>query len=46
LLAAEVPACRLAPSPPTARRLGWNCWVRSRPFTQNARDGVFALNGA
>jgi type VI secretion system protein ImpH len=41
LLASEVPWCRLAPRGADHPRLGWNTWVRSRPFERDVEDAVF-----
>jgi len=40
LRADEVPACRLG-NPADPARLGWNTWVRSRPFERDVDDAVF-----
>jgi len=44
LRADEVPACRLG-NPADPARLGWNTWVRSRPFERDVDDAVFYAEG-
>ena len=43
LQAAEVPWCRLGGDPTPGARLGWNTWVRNKPFTEPADDAVFQV---
>lgn len=38
-----VPECRLASDTQNGPRLGWNTWVRSKPFEQDADESVFEL---
>ena len=45
LEAAEVPWCRLGGDRADPSRLGWNTWVRSRPFDHDVDDAVFSLEG-
>ncbi|MGH7200225.1 MAG: type VI secretion system baseplate subunit TssG [Planctomycetaceae bacterium] len=45
LQADEVPGCRLGGADAEPSRLGWNTWLTSRPFTDNAADAVFAGEG-
>jgi type VI secretion system protein ImpH len=42
LKAAEVPDCHLTADESTGPRLGWNCWLTSRPLAADAEDAVFA----
>lgn len=42
LQAKEVPACRLQEDQECPPRLGWNTWLKSHEFTQDAEDVVFA----
>jgi type VI secretion system protein ImpH len=44
LKAAEVPPTRLASSGTERSRLGWNTWVRSRPFVKDATQAIFPTN--
>jgi type VI secretion system protein ImpH len=44
LLPAEVPWCRLSADPEPGPRLGWNTWLRSREFSHEVEDAVFALD--
>ncbi|HWG47023.1 MAG TPA: type VI secretion system baseplate subunit TssG [Gemmataceae bacterium] len=41
LKADEVPLCRLSEPDGIGPRLGWNTWLRSLPFTEDAEDAVF-----
>jgi type VI secretion system protein ImpH len=41
LLAEEVPVTRVGHD---GSQLGWNSWIRTRPFAQPARDAVFSLD--
>ncbi|WP_254510475.1 type VI secretion system baseplate subunit TssG [Anatilimnocola floriformis] len=41
LKAAEVPWCQLGGKESPGARLGWNTWVRNKPFEQPADDAVF-----
>jgi type VI secretion system protein ImpH len=41
LRAADVPACRLSPDPAAGPRLGWNCWLLTRPAAATATEAVF-----
>jgi type VI secretion system protein ImpH len=45
LKAAEVPWCRLGGDGADPSRLGWNTWLRSRPFERNVDDAVFSPEG-
>jgi type VI secretion system protein ImpH len=45
LKADEVPRCRLGGDRADPSRLGWNTWVRSRPFPRDAENAVFSLEG-
>jgi type VI secretion system protein ImpH len=40
LKAAEVPACELKKPGPTALRLGWSSWLKSKEFSEDAGDAV------
>jgi type VI secretion system protein ImpH len=40
LKAAEVPLCELKKPGPTASRLGWSSWLKSREFSHDAADAV------
>jgi type VI secretion system protein ImpH len=42
----EVPWCQLGASGAAAPRLGWNTWIRSRPFTRPVDDAVFLVPDA
>ncbi len=44
LLAAEVPWCRLSGDGADGPLLGWNTWVRARPFEHDVCDAVFFLD--
>lgn len=44
LKAEEVPACRLGEQGARAPRLGWTTWLKTKEFTKNAEDAVFAGN--
>lgn len=39
----EVPWCQLGATGPQAPRLGWNTWIRCRPFTRPVDDAVFLV---
>lgn len=39
----EVPWCQLGASGHAAPRLGWNTWIRCRPFTRPVDDAVFLV---
>jgi type VI secretion system protein ImpH len=41
LRAADVPKCRLGEGADYTPRLGWNTWIASLPFEQDAEDTVF-----
>ena len=41
----EVPWCVLGSTDADAPRLGWNIWIRSRPFERDVSDAVFSLEG-
>jgi type VI secretion system protein ImpH len=41
LQAAEIPECQLAEGANFSPRLGWNTWISSQPFTQDAEEAVF-----
>jgi type VI secretion system protein ImpH len=43
LLAAEVPQTRLNGKGSAASYLGWNSWVRTRPFARDVEDIVFTV---
>ncbi|MDD4268206.1 MAG: type VI secretion system baseplate subunit TssG [Pirellulales bacterium] len=45
LAGAEVPWCVLGGKDADAPRLGWNIWIRSRPFARDVSDAVFSLEG-
>jgi type VI secretion system protein ImpH len=46
LHAAEAPWCRLGGKDPTPSRLGWNTWIRCRPFAQDTvSDAIFPQEG-
>ncbi len=50
LIAAEVPWCRLGGvlpgnGGPDPARLGWNTWIRGRPFDHHVTDAVFSMEG-
>lgn len=38
----EVPDCRLTTGDATAPRLGWNSWLKHRPFLADPSDAVFS----
>jgi type VI secretion system protein ImpH len=40
LKASEVPECQLGDQVLSPPRLGWNTWMRSRPFERDAEDAV------
>jgi len=40
LKGAEVPACELKKPGPTALRLGWSSWLKTREFSEDAADAV------
>jgi type VI secretion system protein ImpH len=40
LQAAEVPGCRIATADPSAARLGWTSWLKTREFAAEAGDAV------
>jgi type VI secretion system protein ImpH len=42
LKASDVPRCRMAAARGKGRRLGWNCWMTSRPVRRDSDDAVFA----
>ena len=42
LVAGEVPWCRLGGDGADPSRLGWNTWVRARPFDHDVDDAVFS----
>jgi type VI secretion system protein ImpH len=42
LEAAEVPPCRLGEAGERAPRLGWSTWLKTREFTHDAEDAIFA----
>jgi type VI secretion system protein ImpH len=42
LKAAEVPWCTLGGTSAGTARLGWSAWLKTREFTHNAADAVFA----
>lgn len=37
----DVPCCQLARSGATSPRLGWNTWLKDRPFLKDPADAVF-----
>lgn len=39
----DVPECRLESRRADGPRLGWNTWLRSKPFARDADDAVFEL---
>jgi type VI secretion system protein ImpH len=39
----EVPWCRFGAKGPHAPRLGWNTWLRNRPFRRDVDDAVFRV---
>ena len=41
LQARDVPACQLGESASFTPRLGWNTWVASQPYTNDADEPVF-----
>ena len=41
LKASEIPRCRMLPAGTSGPRLGWNCWLTSRPSRQDSDDAVF-----
>jgi type VI secretion system protein ImpH len=43
LLGEEVPWFRLVSEGADGPRLGWNTWVRSKPFEHNVMDAIFSL---
>jgi type VI secretion system protein ImpH len=43
LMREEVPPCRLGGEQAGAGRLGWNTWLKDRPFRRDADDAVFVL---
>ncbi len=45
LAAAEVPWCQLGGPGADPARLGWNTWIRSRPFDHDVSDALFSLEG-
>ncbi len=45
LVGEEVPWCVLGSTDADAPRLGWNIWIRSRPFERDVSDAVFSLEG-
>jgi len=40
----EVPWLRMQSGSAAAPRLGWNTWLRSRPYPRDAEEGVFSLS--
>ena len=42
LQASEVPCCRLGLRGEGAPRLGWSAWLKTREFTHDATDAIFA----
>jgi type VI secretion system protein ImpH len=44
LKAAEVPFCRLQKPAPSALRLGWSSWLKSKPFSHDASDAVLGCH--
>lgn len=42
----EVPWCQLGAAGASAPRLGWNTWIRSRPFTRPVDDAIFQVPDA
>jgi type VI secretion system protein ImpH len=46
LQAEQVPCCQLSSSPRNGSRLGWNTWIRSAAFTQDADDANLCLEGS
>jgi type VI secretion system protein ImpH len=42
LKAAEVPRCQLGDRSERAPRLGWTTWLKTKEFTKDAEDAVFA----
>jgi type VI secretion system protein ImpH len=43
LQGAEVPWCQLGTPGARAPRLGWNTWLRNKPFTQPVDDAIFRV---
>src|SRR5262249_4560262 len=41
LRASEIPGCRMDSARTDGPRLGWNCWVTSRPVERDSEDAVF-----
>jgi type VI secretion system protein ImpH len=39
----EVPWCRFGEKGPRAPRLGWNTWLRNKPFTRPVSDAIFRV---
>src|SRR5262245_15232780 len=39
----EVPWCRFGEKGPRAPRLGWNTWLRNKPFTRPIDDAIFRV---
>jgi type VI secretion system protein ImpH len=39
----EVPWCRFGAKGPHAPRLGWNTWLRNRPFRRDVDDAIFRV---
>ena len=43
LLGPETPWCQLSSQPGSVPRLGWNTWIRTKPFERDIKDAVFCL---
>ncbi len=39
----EVPWCQLGQTGPLAPRLGWNTWLRNKPFAKSVDDAIFRV---
>ena len=42
LRASAIPSCQMVPAGNPGPRLGWNCWLTSRPAQRDSEDAVFA----
>src|SRR5262249_47932437 len=41
LRASAIPPCQMLPTRTDGPRLGWNCWLISKPVDQDSEDAVF-----